>query len=457
MTKFTPVFLFRLLVTMAVFSLAGVSVRAAGDDASSDAQAPEAQKEERSASYQLPKPEEIEAVMDRILAHAEQTCEPRVIDTKTGEEIVDFTTPVQTAATKPGGYPFGVLHAGMLLAGETTHDRRFTDFTAQWLQLLADRLPYFKAQAEKFGLKGNALRNFIEPTSLDACGAWGAALIKARRAEVGGDLKSTIDLYADYISNKQYRLKDGTLARHSPQEDSVWGDDMYMSIPFLAQMGKLTGDTRYYDDAVRQALQISARLFDWQKGLFAHGWSAGNADYNPEFHWGRANGWCMMAMAELLTVLPVDRPGREAVLKIFRTQVKAIAPLQSGDGLWHQLLDHNDSYLETSCSAMFVFSMARGINQGWISAASYGPVAQAGWNAIAAKVNPHGGVDGVCIGTNYGSDSMFYYHRPAMDDIHGYGPTLLAGSEMIRLITNPHIGIQHAHGGGDLYIYTLKP
>jgi unsaturated rhamnogalacturonyl hydrolase len=455
MINFTLTSIVRLFFAAAVVSLAGVSARAADDYVSRDAQAPDSPHEGHyPIPYQLPKTGEIKAVMERILAHVEQSYEPKVIDAKTGEEVVDFATPIQTATTQPGGYPFGVLHAGMLLAGETTNDRRFTDYTAKWFQLVADRLPYFTAQAEKFGMKDNALKNFMKPSSLDACGAWGAAMVKARRAGVGGDLKPVIDLYADYISNKQFRLKDGTLARHSPQQESVWCDDMYMSIPFLAQMGKLTGDTKYYDDAVRQVLQMSARLFNGQKGLFAHGWSADNADYNPEFYWGRANGWCMMAMAELLTVLPEDHPGREAVLKIFRMQIKSIAPLQSGDGLWHQLLDHEDSYLETSCSAMFVFSMARGINQGWISAASYGPVAQAGWNAIAAKVNPSGGVDGVCVGTNYGSDSMFYYHRPAMDDIHGYGPTLLAGAEMIRLLTNPHLNIQYTHAG--VYIYTLK-
>jgi unsaturated rhamnogalacturonyl hydrolase len=456
MTSFTPTSIVRLSLALTMLLLANVPARAAADYVSRDAEAPDNPHEGHyPIPYQLPKPEEIKAVMERILAHVEPAYEPKVIDANTGKEVVDCTTPIQTATTQLGSYPCGVLHAGMLLAGETTNDRRFTDYTGRRLQWIADKLPYFKAQAEKFGIKNNAFKSFIEPNSLDACGAWGAAMIKARRAGVGGDLKSVIDLYADYISHKQFRLKDGTLARHSPQEESVWGDDMYMSIPFLAQMGKLTGDAKYYDDAVRQALQISARLFNRQKGLFAHGWNANNADYNPEFYWGRANGWCMMAMAELLTVLPEDHPGREAVLKIFRTQVKAIAPLQSGDGLWHQLLDHNDSYLETSCSAMFVFSMARGINEGWISAASYGPVAQAGWNAVAAKVNPQGGVDVVCVGTNFGSDSMFYYHRPATDDIHGYGPALLAGAEMIRLVTNPHLSIQYSHSG--VYIYTLKP
>src|SRR5580692_6011404 len=179
MINFTLTSIVRLFFAAAVVSLAGVSARAADDYVSRDAQAPDSPHEGHyPIPYQLPKTGEIKAVMERILAHVEQSYEPKVIDAKTGEEVVDFATPIQTATTQPGGYPFGVLHAGMLLAGETTNDRRFTDYTAKWFQLVADRLPYFEAQAEKFGMKKNALKNFIEPDSLDACGAWGAAMIK---------------------------------------------------------------------------------------------------------------------------------------------------------------------------------------------------------------------------------------------------------------------------------------
>ena len=403
--------------------------------------------------YQVPKPEEITAVMQRVRAHADDPKELRVIDAKTKQEITDFSTPDPKASTSLGGYPMGVLHAGMLLAGEVTGDKSFTDFTARRFQFISDHLPYFEAIAAKYGMRRDAFRNFLAPGSLDACGAWGAALIKARLAGVGPDLKMIIDRYAAYITQGQFRLADGTLARHSPQEESIWGDDMYMSVPFLAQMGKLTGDNRYYDDAVRQVLQISARLFDWNKGLFAHGWSANTAADNLEFFWGRANGWCMMAMVELLSVLPENHPGREQILKLLRAQIKGVASLQSGDGLWHQLLDRPDSYLETSCSAMFTFAIARAVNRGWVSPAAFGAVALAGWNGVSTRVAADGAVDGVCIGTNYATDPVYYYNRPARDDPHGYGPVLLAGSEMIRLVKNEHIEIRYRGGA---YPFTEK-
>jgi rhamnogalacturonyl hydrolase YesR len=211
-------------------------------------------------------------------------------------------------------------------------------------------------------------------------------------------------------------------------------------------MGKLTGDKKYYDDAIKQVTQFAGYLFNSQKGIYMHGRNMNQPD-NPEFYWGRANGWAMMASVELLDVLPDDYPGRDRVLNILRAQIKGVVPLQSGSGLWHQMLDKPDSYLETSASAMFVYSIARAINRGWISPVSYGTAAQAGWNGITTRINERGQVEGTCVGTTFASDNIYYYNRPtSVDASHGYGPVLLAGAEMIRLLENPKIEIRVADG-----------
>jgi rhamnogalacturonyl hydrolase YesR len=267
----------------------------------------------------------------------------------------------------------------------------------------------------------------------------GAAMILARRDGVGPDLKSIIDRWADYVSHGQFRLDDGTLARNRPFHNSLWGDDMYMSVPLLAQMGKLTDDKSYYDDAAKQVLQMSAHLFVPEKGLYAHAWHAGNAANHPRYYWGRANGWCMVAMVELLDVLPEDHPARANIIKQLQLHARGIAEVQSGSGLWHQLLDREDSYLESSCTAMFTYAIAKGVNRGWLNPTSYASVAVAGWDGLSTRVSSDGKIEGTCIGTNYADDAVYYYNRPAIDDIHGYGPTLLAGSEMIRLMQNQSI------------------
>ncbi len=261
-----------------------------------------------------------------------------------------------------------------------------------------------------------------------------AAFIKAERAGLGDQrLRAWIDVYVKYVSTGQFRLADGTLARNRPLPESLWLDDLYMSVPCLAQAGKLTGERRYYDDAARQILQFSERMFVPEKGLFMHGWVQG-MQHHPAFHWARANGWAFMAMAELLDVLPADHPQRAEILELFRAHAAALIANQGHAGLWHQLLDRRESYEETSASAMFVFGIARGINRGWLDPLSFGPPATLGWNAVAKKVNAKGQVEGTCVGTGMGWDPMFYMYRPVhLLAAHGYGPVFLAGAEIIEM------------------------
>ncbi len=403
--------------------------------------------------YQRPKVDEITEVLRRIHGHLDRAVVTRVVDRKTGAEVTDFSKPNADAFADPGekfayssvSYPMGVILSGMLLAGETTGDPRFNAFVARQLGFIGERLPYFRAQAEAFGARRNSFHSILSPGSLDDSGSMCAALVKARLAAVGPDLKPAIDTWADFISHKQFRLPDGTLARQRPQRASLWSDDFYMSIPALAQMGRLTGERAYYDDAVKNVMQMSARLFNPHVGLFMHGRNM-DQPLNPEFYWGRANGWAMMAIVELLDVLPEDHPGRDGVLAILRAHVKGVAERQSGDGLWHQLLDRTDSYTETSASAMFIFSIARAINRGWISPISYGSLAQAGWAGLVTRINDEGEVEGTCVGTTFASDAVYYYHRPQTSvGTMAYGAPLLAGAEMVRLLKNDSFDIQHTN------------
>jgi len=218
--------------------------------------------------------------------------------------------------------------------------------------------------------------------------------------------------------------------------NTLWLDDLYMSVPAIVQMGKLTGDTKYYDEAIAQILRFSERMFVKEKGLYMHGWVEGE-EYHPAFHWGRANGWALLTLTEVLSVLPEDYPGREKVLAQYKAHVRGIASYQSGEGFWHQLLDRNDSYLETSCTAIYAYCIARGVNRGWLNAISFAPVAQLAWSAVTTKINEKGQVEGTCVGTGMAFDPAFYYYRPVnVFAAHGYGPALLAGAEMINLINN---------------------
>jgi len=213
---------------------------------------------------------------------------------------------------------------------------------------------------------------------------------------------------------------------------------MFMAIPAIVQTGKLTGDTKYYDEVIRQIRLFADKMWVPEKSLFRHGWVEA-MEVHPSFHWARANGWAILTLTEVLDVLPADYPGRDFVLELYRKHVQGIISYQSGEGFWHQLLDRTDSYLETSATAIYTYCIARGINNGWIDALAFGPSAMLGWNAVSTKVNAAGEVEGTCVGTGMAFDPAFYYYRPVHKyAAHGYGPVLFAGSEIIRLIRNNH-------------------
>ena len=388
--------------------------------------------------------EDIAKVLSRVLTYLEANSPAKLVSRQTREEITDMSDPdavLERGAFTIISYEWGVTFSGMLLAAEATGDTLFKRYVAKRLKFIADVAPIFHSRIQADPQARTPFRSVLNPGSLDDSGSMCAAMIKAHRAGIGGDLRPLIDRYIDYISTKQFRLQDGTLARNRPQPDALWLDDLYMSVPALAQMGKLTGDRRYFDDAVKQILQFSQRMFVREKGLYMHGWILA-MNPHPVFHWARANGWALMAMTELLEVLPEKHKGREAVLDLYRALVKGLAACQGGKGLWHQLLDRNDTYLETSASAMFVYCLVRGINRGWIDALAYAPAAQLGWNAVTTQVNAEGQVEGTCVGTGMGFDPTFYFYRPtSVFAAHGYGPVLLAGAEMILLMKQKNLEI----------------
>jgi rhamnogalacturonyl hydrolase YesR len=388
--------------------------------------------------YNVPEAGEITQVIDRVYNYLEATTPAKLVSEQQ-TELSDFSQINVQTKFKQGdfrliSYEWGVTYAGMLLTTRVTGDQKYANYTFNRMKFLSNIRPYFLKLEQQSPEARHAMFSVLHPHALDDAGAMCAAMIKAEQAGIEADLNPMIDNFIDFISNKQQRFDDGTLARNRPLPNSLWLDDLFMSVPALAQMGKYTGRTNYYDDAIKQVLQFSKRMFNDDKGLFMHGWIMGMEEH-PQFHWARANGWAVMTMVELLEVLPADYPGRDQVLDLLKRHIRGLANFQSPQGFWHQLIDKNDSYLETSATAIYTYAIARAINRGYVDEQVYGPMVCLAWNAVASKVNEKGQVEGTCVGTGMGFDPAFYYYRPInVFAAHGYGPVLLAGAEMIELL-----------------------
>jgi len=435
------------LLPVLLFSGLSLGLAAQQKSASNDVTTPlHLLKADYPTPYGAPTSAQIKTVLDRVFHYLDQNTPASIVNKKTGETIQGMPFPDSNIILKPGqfrltSYEWGVTYAAMLNASAATGDVQYANYTTERLQFLAKVTPGFRQNQIAFPTTVNPLKQVLTPKALDDGGAVCAAMIKALPLCKDADLRPLINNYIQFISKEEFRLKDGTLARNRPLKNTLWLDDMFMGIPALAQMGKLTGNKAYTDDAVKQFLQFSKRMFNPQLNVYMHGWVESMEDH-PEFHWARANGWALLATEELLDVLPVNHPQRAKILDLLKKHIKGLASYQSGSGFWHQLLDRSDSYLETSATAIYSYGISHAINQGWIDAKTYGPAAILAWNAVATKVNAQGQVEGTCVGTGMAFDPAFYYHRPINNfAAHGYGPTILAGSELIQMLKKHAFGI----------------
>lgn len=399
-----------------------------------------AMKVEYPTPYGAPSKEQVKSVIDKVYNYLNAVTPAQMINQKTNAEVTDVNALDTNTILKQGdfrltSYEWGVTYSAFQRAFETTGDQKYADYVSTRFNFLAKWIP---AIQQKFPIayirKKRLLSQPIDPHALDDGGAVCASMIKAQRSGLNTNLRPIIDHLANYVVNKEYRLKDGTLARMRPQANTLWLDDLYMGVPTMAQMGKLTGDVKYFDDAVNQIKLFAQRMFNKDLGLYMHGWVE-SMESHPEFRWARANGWALMTKVELLDVLPENHPGRPFVIQQLKAHINGLLNYQHGTGFWHQLLDRNDSYLETSATAIYAYCIAHAANKGWIDPMTYTPAAILAWNAVTTKVNAQGQVEGTCVGTGMAFDPAFYYFRPVnVFAAHGYGPVLLAGAEIYQLL-----------------------
>jgi len=375
----------------------------------------------------------IRNVAGNIIAHTSFT----VVNTETGEKFSDSKNlPVDKkfrvdSPYNTWSYWNGVLNLGFIELSKTLNDAQFADYAKKNVGFVFNHEDYFRKQYDA-GASAGDMRQRFKFKILDDCGAMGAGILAVQELDPQKQYRDYLNQAADHIMNKELRLEDGTLCRTGPFKMTVWGDDLYMSVPFLARMGDLTGDNKYFDEAAKQVVLFNKRLWDPQTRIFFHCWYD-DIQQNGVAHWGRCNGWIIMAQVELLDKLPKDHPKRAELIALLTRQIVGLSRYQDSSGLWHQLIDMENTYLETSSTAMYTYAVAKAINEGWLDK-RYAYIATQGWAGLATKILADGQVEGICMGTSISTATYYYANRPTpLNDIHGLGAVLLAGCEVMKL------------------------
>jgi len=209
----------------------------------------------------------------------------------------------------------------------------------------------------------------------------------------------------------------------NPQPDGLtnqtryWIDDIFMIGSLQVEAFKATGDTVYL---VRAANEIRAYLEKLQQpnGLFYHG---------PEapFFWGRGNGWVAAGLAELLSVLPQSNPDYSYIKEGYLTMMESLLAFQTVNGMWRQLVDKEEAWEESSCTAMFGYAMSVGVKKGLLNDRKYRKAIDKAWVALVDHFDEKGNLTDICVGTGQRNDAGYYLARPKVSgDLHGQAPLL---------------------------------
>ena len=336
-------------------------------------------------------------------------------------------------------YPLGVTLYGLLQTGRALKDQRILAYIDGHMRKTTGYFTYCLWDQQEYGAAPfhNQLTT-IE--SLDDCGSFGSAMLEYAKDGSTDEIRRIADYIAEYMMTKQHRLESGLFYRNDSylpiMNETVWADDMYMSIPFLCRYYQLSRNNRYLEEAVNQAVQFDRLLYMADSGIYSHIYDV-HYEVQTKVPWGRGNGWAVFSLSELLAVMEEDYPRRQEVMAIFCKLCRGYLGLQGDNGMWHQVLTMPESYPETSCTAMFLYAFARGVRYGWLEPAGYRQAAVKAWEGLCSQViDRDGNLYGVCRGSGYSFSKVYYAEELPWNynDTHGTGIVMLAGIELQKML-----------------------
>lgn len=188
--------------------------------------------------------------------------------------------------------------------------------------------------------------------------------------------------------------------------DQVWCDGMYMGPALLAQLINYKNATNNVsnDDWSLLTKQFSItweQLRDSKTGLLYHGmtatptitdWSkdATPTSYHSGAFWGRANAWYMLALVDVLELMPTSNTNYSTLKDYLEKLAASIASYQNEDGTWYQVLDQKDNalngnYEESSCSALFTAAYLKALRLKLLESSKYETMAKKAYIALVNK------------------------------------------------------------------------
>lgn len=337
----------------------------------------------------------------------------------------DPTVPTNVKRVRPSSlWTRAVYYEGLMALYDIDPQQRYLDYTDKWAS--------FHKWTPRNGITTNdADDQCCEQTYL-------------MRFEKVGD--ST--MIRPTIANLQHQMK--TPNTKKPEAEGAlcgwwtWIDAILMAMPVYMHMYKLTGDVRYRDHGMNMYVwsrdTLAGGLLNKKSGLW---WR--DKDYVPPYkepdgqdcYWSRGNGWVYAALVRCMNQLPAKDKVYKRLKKDFLLMTKGIVATQREDGFWNpSLASTNYAMPETSGTALFLYGLCWGMNQGYLKVKDYKPIADRAWQAMVKTAVHRDGFLGWMQGTGKDPSAgqpLSYDKVPDFED-YGTGCFLLGATEYYKLL-----------------------
>ena len=271
--------------------------------------------------------------------------------------------------------------------------------------------------------------------------------------------KAAADFLKNYLQTDYPRIQfgdaKGCFFHKAIYPNQMWLDGLYMGAPFYAEYAFRNNRPQDYADVINQFITCARHTYDPKNGLYRHACDVSRTERwadpvtgQSKHCWGRALGWYAMALVDVLDFIPKHEAGRDSLLAILDNVAVQVKKLQDPEtGGWYQVMDRSGdkgNYLESSCSAMFIYSLFKAVRMGYIDP-SYLDVAKAGYEGFLKnfiEVDKDGVVTitKACAvaglgGKVYRSGDYDYYINETIrnNDPKAVGPFIMASLEYERL------------------------
>jgi unsaturated rhamnogalacturonyl hydrolase len=209
---------------------------------------------------------------------------------------------------------------------------------------------------------------------------------------------------------------------------SIFVDSLCADPPFLLRLARMTGDERYAVRAHEIVLGHCRVLQNATTGLFGH-FADITSGIAPGIAWGRGNGWAAAGLSNYLSECEPCGERNEVEAR-FKHLCDGLRRHQIPGSGWRNLIDREESYPESSSTALIAYALAKSIGTGVLST-RWRQLADEAWCAIEHRLDTSGHLTSVSYRPGVNTDPARYEHAPALGGAYPWsqGPYLLAAAQ----------------------------